>query len=93
VPGEPRCHEADPRGVIARFVAGASVCSSAASVYLAWRWSLRGGLEPAVAAAIVLEATIDGRHRAGAAELRRLLERTRGHTRLAVNDNPASEED
>ncbi len=83
---------ADPNGVIARFATSAAIGRSPEGTYLAWRWSLRDGLDPAVAAAIVLEAGAGRWRRPAQRRLRRLLECTRRFALLPVNDNAHLEE-
>lgn len=88
-----RYRSADPHGVIARFVGSSAVARSAEGTYIAWRYSLRGGLDPARAAAIVLASGACRSLRPEDRRLRRLLERTSGFARLASNDNKATAED
>lgn len=83
-----RYRRADPHGVIARFAGTAPVARSPEGAYVAWRFSLQGGLDPAVAAAVVLDAGACRRRRPEIERLRQLLERTRGLARVPANDNP-----
>ena len=86
MPHEPYRH-ADPDGVIARFASTTPIARSPEGAYVAWRFSLREGLDPKEAAAIVLEAGVGRWQAPSHRRLRRLLERTRGLYRRPANDN------
>jgi hypothetical protein len=78
---------ADPDGVIARFAATSAIARSPEGAYVAWRFSLRDGLDPAEAAAVVLAAGVGRWRRWPHRHLRRLLERTSGGRRRPANDD------
>jgi hypothetical protein len=78
---------ADPDGVIARFAGAGPIARSPEGAYVAWRFSLRDGLDPADAAAVVLAAGAGRWRRWPHRRLRRLLERTSGGRRRPANDD------
>jgi len=78
---------ADPDGVIARFAGNDPVARSPEGAYVAWRFSLRDGLDPADAAAVVLAAGAGRWTGPVHLRLRRLLERTSGLRRHPANDD------
>jgi len=83
---------ADPDGVIARFAGPGPIARSPEVAYVAWRFSLRGGLDAADAAAVVLAAGAGAWRCGPRLRLRRLLERTCGFRRLPANDNVNAED-